>query len=62
MEELSQQELQAKISVLQERLVSFYAILSDVECEEAKSVLNIQIDNYIMNIELLQIELRKRID
>lgn len=59
-EELSLTDLENRISTLQERLVSFYAIQSDLECDEAKDVLQVQINNYIYSLKLLQAELNKR--
>lgn len=59
-EELSLPDLENRISSIQERLVSFYAIQSDVECDEAKEVLQVQINNYMYTLKLLQSELNKR--
>jgi septation ring formation regulator EzrA len=58
--DLSEQDLLAKLSVLHERLVSFYAILSDLECEEARSVVQTQINNYSSTVDLFEKELERR--
>jgi hypothetical protein len=59
METLNHNDILGQIFFLQERLVTFYAIQSDVECEEAKQVLQIQIDNYSHALEDLQNQLLK---
>jgi hypothetical protein len=54
-----EQDLLLRISTLQERLVEFYAIQSDVECDKAKAVLQTQINNYNSALERLEKELLK---
>jgi hypothetical protein len=62
--DLSEKDLIDKIGVLQERLVCFHAILCDIECPEAKSVLEMQINNYVTAIQHFhsELQLRERVD
>ena len=57
MEQYAIEDLHLRISVLQERLVSFYAIYADIDCAEAKEVIQTQIDNYRSALEQAQREL-----
>jgi hypothetical protein len=60
MENLSSEQLESKVNVLNNTVITLKLALTSVNCEKAKSILQVQIDTYNESIKKLLFELSKR--